>query len=37
VPHRQRLTPTNPVPTANDMYNEDVFFKRKKIGEDDIK
>lgn len=37
APHRKHLTPVNPVPTPEDMGNENRFFNRKLIGEDDLK
>lgn len=36
APHRKQLTPINPVPTAEDMSNENRFFNRKLIGESDL-
>lgn len=36
APHRKQLTPTNPVPTPNDMTNENRFLNRKLIGEEDL-
>lgn len=37
VPHREVLKPQNPVPTPENMYNENRYFKRKMIGVDDLK
>ena len=37
VPHRDVLRPQNPVPTPENMYNENRYFKRKMIGVDDLK
>ena len=36
APHRKRLTPVNPVPIKNDITNENRFFDRKLIGEEDL-
>lgn len=36
APHREKLTPVNPVPTAEDITNENKWFNRKLIGEDDL-
>lgn len=37
VPHRDVLKPQNPVPTPENIYNENRYFKRKMIGVDDLK
>lgn len=37
APHREVLKPQNPVPTPENMYNENRYFKRKMIGVDDLK
>lgn len=37
VSHREVLKPQNPVPTPENMYNENRYFKRKMIGVDDLK
>ena len=37
APHRKHLNPVNPVPTAEDPTNENRWFNRKLIGEDDLK
>lgn len=37
APHREQLKPINPVPTAKDPTNENRFFNRKIIGEEDLK
>lgn len=36
APHREKLIPINPVPTKNDITNENRFFNRKLIGEEDL-
>jgi hypothetical protein len=36
APHRKRLDPKNPVPTKDDITNENRFFDRKLIGEEDL-
>ena len=36
APHRKHLTPVNPVPTQDDPANENKWFNRKLIGEDDL-
>ena len=36
APHREHLKPVNPVPTKNDMANENRYFDRKLIGEGDL-
>lgn len=36
APHRTQLKPINPVPTETDIINENRFFNRKLIGEDDL-
>ena len=36
APHREQLNPINPGPTEIDMTNENRFFDRKLIGEDDL-
>lgn len=36
APHRDKVTPVNPVPTPNDPANENRWFNRKLIGEEDI-
>ena len=36
APHRKHLTPVNPVPTSNDPINENKWFNRKLIGEEDL-
>jgi hypothetical protein len=36
APHRKHLTPVNPVPTQDDSANENKWFNRKLIGEDDL-
>lgn len=36
TPHREKHIPINPVPTSNDPTNENRFFNRKLIGEEDL-
>jgi len=36
APHREHTTPINPVPTPNDPANENRWFNRKLIGEEDL-
>lgn len=36
APHRKQLTPVNPVPTKSDPTNENRWFDRKLIGEEDL-
>lgn len=36
APHREKLKPVQPVPTPNDPTNENRFFNRKLIGEEDL-
>lgn len=37
APHRKQLTPVNPVPTKEDISNENRWFNRKIIGEGDLR
>ena len=37
APHREQLKPINPVQTSNDMVNENRYFNRRLIGEEDLK
>ena len=36
APHREHLKPVNPTPTPEDPTNENRFFNRKLIGENDL-
>lgn len=37
APHRKQQTPINPVPTKDDMTNENRFLNRTLLGEDDFR
>lgn len=36
APHRKQLEPVNPVPTSNDILNDNKYFNRKLKGVDDL-